>query len=89
MEHRIWRAKARGGYTRVYEVVDGAEQSPKISVSKKTFGEQIARELNQAYAAGVADSEADHARATKAKMADLLAEMGFDRAADVVRGTPL
>jgi hypothetical protein len=89
MDQRVWRAKAQGGYTRVIEVVNGTERSPEISVNKKTFGEQIARKLNEAYALGVADSEADHARETKVKMAELLAEMGFDKAADVVRQSPV
>jgi hypothetical protein len=89
MDRRIWRAKAQGGYTRVIEVVNGTERSPEISVNKKVFGEQIARKLNDAYAMGVADSEADHARDTKVRVADLLAEMGYDQAAEVVRSTPL
>lgn len=89
MDRRVWRARAQGGYTRVYEIVDGKEFSPRISVNKKVFGEQIANSLNNAYAAGVADSEADHVRSAKGKIADLLVEMGHDKAADVVRQAPI
>jgi hypothetical protein len=89
MDRRVWRARAQGGYTRVYEIENGAELSPTISVNKKVFGEQLARNLNDAYAAGVADSKAEHTRAAKVKIADLLAEMGHDRAADVVRQAPI
>ena len=56
MDRRVWRARAQGGYTRVYEIVEGRELSPRIAVNKKMFGEQIAEALNKAYAAGVADS---------------------------------
>ncbi|QNJ57647.1 hypothetical protein SEA_KEANU_41 [Streptomyces phage Keanu] len=89
MDRRVWRAKAQGGYTRVFEIVDGRELSPKISVPRKVFGEQIASELNAAYSMGVADSKADHERAAKAKIADLLKEMGHDKAADLVRQAPI
>lgn len=89
MDRRVWRAKAQGGYTRVFEVVDGQPQSPKISVPRKVFGEQIASELNMAYAQGVEDSKSDHVREAKVKIADLLREMGHDKAADVVRGAPI
>lgn len=89
LDRRVWRAKAQGGYTRVFEVVDGKESSAQISVNKKVFGEQIASSLNNAYAAGVADSEADHIRSAKGKIADLLAEMGHDKAADLVRQAPI
>lgn len=89
MDRRVWRARAQGGYTRVFEVVDGEEQSPEISVNKKIFGEQIARKLNDAYARGVADSQVDHTRTAKIKIADLLKEMGHDKAADMVRGAPI
>lgn len=89
MDRRIWRAKAQGGYTRVFEVVDGQPQSPKISVPRKVFGEQIANELNEAYSRGVADSKPDHVREAKVKIAELLKEMGLDKAADVVRGAPI
>lgn len=89
MDRRVWRAKAQGGYTRVFEVVDGRELSPKISVPRKVFGEQIASELNTAYARGVADSKPDHVREAKVKIADLLKEMGLEKAADVVRGAPI
>ena len=89
MDHRVWRARAQGGYTRVYEVVDGRELSPKISVNKKVFGEQIARALNQAYADGAQDSRPEVAREVKTRIADMLKEMGQDKAADMVRGAPL
>lgn len=89
MDRRVWRAKAQGGYTRVFEVVDGAARTPTISVAKKVFGEQVASALNDAYAAGVADSEADHVRTAKGKIADLLNEMGHDKAADLVRQAPI
>lgn len=89
MDRRVWRAKAQGGFTRVFEVVDGQPQSAKISVPRKMFGEQIASELNAAYAAGVEDSKMDHQREAKVKLADLLKEMGLDKAADVVRGAPI
>ncbi|QJD53988.1 hypothetical protein SEA_GALACTICA_40 [Streptomyces phage Galactica] len=85
MDRRVWRVRASGGYTRVIEVVDGAECSPTISVNKKMFGEQIARTLNQAYRDGAQDSKQDHAQEAKQKLADLLQEMGHDKAADVVR----
>ena len=65
------------------------ELSPKISVPRKVFGEQIANELNAAYSMGVVDSKPDHVRETKLKIADLLREMGHDTAADVVRGAPI
>ena len=89
MDRRVWRAKAQGGYTRVYEIEDGKERSPEISVNKKVFGEQIASKLNGAYAAGVADSEAEHFRTAKIKIADLLKEMGHEKAAEVVRQAPI
>ena len=89
MDPRVWRAKRQGGYVRVYEIVNGKEQAPTISVGQKTFGDQLASTLNRAYAAGVADSKADHQRAAKLKLANLLAEMGHDKAADVVRGAPM
>lgn len=89
MDRRVWRAKAQGGYTRVIEVVDGQPKSPKISVPRKVFGEQIANELNAAYSAGVRDSKSEHEREAKTKIADLLKEMGLDKAADVVRGAPI
>lgn len=89
MERRVWRVRASGGYTRVIEVIDGSEATPKISVNKKMFGEQIARTLNQAYADGVNDSKPDHLREAKTKIADLLAEMGHDKAADLVRKAPI
>jgi len=89
MDRRVWRAKAQGGYTRVFEIVDGNPLPPKISVPRKMFGEQIATELNTAYSAGVADSKDEHTRAAKLKIAELLAEMGLDKAADVVRGAPI
>lgn len=89
MDRRVWRAKAQGGYTRVFEVVNGTQQPPKISVPRKMFGEQIATELNTAYAAGVADSKDEHTREAKVRIADLLAEMGHDKAADVVRKAPI
>lgn len=89
MERRIWRARAQGGYTRVYEIEDGKERAPKISVGKRLFGEQIASELNAAYSMGVADSKADHEREAKVKIADLLKEMGHDKAADLVRQAPI
>jgi hypothetical protein len=89
MDRRVWRARAQGGYTRVFEVADGVEKSAKISVPKKLFGEQIARELNNAYELGARDAEADHARAAKGKIADLLREMGHDKAADLVQKAPI
>lgn len=89
MDRRVWRAKAQGGYTRVYEIEDGRERSPEISVNKKVFGEQIASKLNAAYAAGVADSKTEHEREAKMKIADLLKEMGHDKAADLVRKAPI
>jgi hypothetical protein len=89
MDRRVWRARAQGGYTRVFEIVDGEEKSPEISVNKKIFGEQIARKLNDAYAQGVADAKVDHTRDAKVKIADLLKEMGHDKAADLVRGAPI
>lgn len=89
MDRRVWRARAQGGYTRVYEVVDGVEQSPTISVAKKSFGEQMARELNAAYERGVADSKADHFREAKVKVADMLKEMGHQKQADLVRQAPI
>lgn len=89
MDRRVWRAKAQGGYTRVFEVVDGQPQSAKISVPRKVFGEQIASELNTAYAQGVADSKPDHIREAKVRIAELLQEMGHEKAADVVRGAPI
>lgn len=89
MDRRVWRAKAQGGYTRVFEVEDGRERAPKISVPRKLFGEQIARELNTAYALGVADSKTEHEREAKQKIADLLKEMGHDKAADLVRQAPI
>ncbi len=89
VERRKWRARSQGGYTRVYEVVDGRERSPKISVPRRIFGQQLADELNAAYAAGVADSKTDHEQETKVRLADLLKEMGHDKAADLVRQAPL
>ncbi len=89
MDHRVWRARAQGGYTRVYEVVDGRELSPNISVNKKAFGEQIARALNQAYADGAKDARPDTAREVKTRIADLLIELGYEQAADAVRCAPL
>ncbi|AZS06682.1 hypothetical protein HOU95_gp042 [Streptomyces phage Hiyaa] len=89
MDRRVWRARAQGGYTRVFEIVNGAERSPEIAVNKKVFGEQIARKLNEAYAWGVADSKADHEREAKIKIAELLKEMGHDKAADLVRQAPI
>jgi hypothetical protein len=89
MDRRVWRARAQGGYTRVFEIVDGEAKSPEISMNKRAFGEQIARKLNEAYAAGVADAKADHEREAKLKIADLLKEMGHDKAADLVRGAPI
>lgn len=89
MDRRVWRAKAQGGYTRVVEIVDGAERSPEIAVNKKVFGEQIARKLNEAYAWGVADSKADHERETKVKLANLLKEMGHEKAAEVLYQAPI
>lgn len=89
MDRRVWRARPSGGYTRVFEIVDGRELSPKIAVNKKMFGEQIASALNQAYADGAQDSKPDAARETRVKIADLLLEMGYEKAADVVRSTPI
>lgn len=89
MDRRVWRARAQGGYTRVIEIVNGREQTPKISVNKKAFGEQLAKELNQAYAQGVADAKPDVTYEVKARVADMLKEMGHDKAADLVRGAPL
>lgn len=89
MDQRVWRAKAQGGYTRVYEVINGKEQTPHISVNKKTFGEQIARALNQAYQDGAQDAKPDTVREVKTRIADLLKEMGEEKAADMVRGAPL
>lgn len=89
MDRRVWRVTAQGGYTRVYEVVDGKKLSPEISVNKKTFGEQIARTLNQAYSDGAADARPDTVHEIKTRIADLLKEMGHDKAADVVRQAPL
>jgi hypothetical protein len=89
VDRRIWRARAQGGYTRVYEIVNGREKSPRIAVNKKVFGQQIADALNQAYAAGVADSAPDHTREAKVKIADLLQEMGHEKAADLVRQAPI
>lgn len=89
MDRRVWRAKPQGGYVRVYEIVNGRELTPTISVSKRVFGEQLARTLNTAYAAGVADSEAEHTRLAKARIADLLKEMGHDKVSDIVRQAPI
>lgn len=89
MDRRVWRAKAQGGYTRVFEVVDGRQLPPKISVPRKVFGEQIASELNAAYSQGVADSKPEHEREAKTKIADLLKEMGHDKVADLVRQAPI
>lgn len=89
MDRRVWRAKVQGGFTRVIEVEYGSEKPAKISVPRKMFGEQIARELNAAYAAGVADSKPDHMREAKVLIADMLKEMGHDKAADLVRGAPI
>lgn len=89
MDRRVWRARAQGGYTRVFEIVDGQSKSPTISVPRKMFGEQIASELNAAYAAGVADSKSEHEQAAKVRIADLLKEMGMDKASDMVRSAPI
>lgn len=88
MERRVWRAKAQGGYVRVFEYEYGNQLSGPITVNRKVFGEQIAAALNAAYARGVADSRDDHAREVKQKLADLLAEMGHEKAADIVRQAP-
>ena len=85
MDKRVWRTEVQGGYVRIFEHVDGQRKGNPISVGKRVFGDQIAAALNAAYAAGVADSRADHARETKTKLADLLLEMGHDKAADIVR----
>jgi len=85
MDRRVWRAKARGGYTRVLEIVDGREVGEPISVNGKRFGEQLAHRLNEAYAAGVADQRADIERAERNRIADMLEEDDFLGAADAVR----
>jgi len=89
MDRRVWRARAQGGYTRVFEIENGAEHSPTISVNKRVFGDQIARKLNEAYSLGAADSKPDHVREAKIKIADMLQEMGHDKAADLVRKAPI
>lgn len=89
MDRRVWRTRKQGGYFRVVEVVDGVAQSPRISVNKQMFGEQISTALNDAYRAGAEDSRIEHESAAKAKLADLLKEMGHEKAADVVRGAPI
>lgn len=88
MERRVWRAKAQGGYVRVFEYEYGNQLSGPITVNRKVFGEQIAAALNAAYARGVADSRDDVALSTKTKLADLLLEMGHEKAADIVRQAP-
>lgn len=88
MERRVWRARAQGGYIRVFEYEHGNQTGTPITVSRKVFGEQVAAALNAAYMQGVADSRDDHAREVKQKLADLLAEMGHEKAADIVRQAP-
>lgn len=88
MERRVWRARAQGGYIRVFEYEYGNQTGTPITVSRKVFGEQVAAALNAAYMRGVADSRDDVAMSTKTKLADLLLEMGHEKAADIVRQAP-
>lgn len=78
MERRVWRARAQGGYTRVFEYVDGREQSNPISVNSKIFGDQMARALNQAYQAGLADGAQEGRKQGRDKVANML-DSRFDR----------
>lgn len=78
MEKRVWRAKRQGGYTRVFEYIDGSVQPNPISVNGNHFGEQIARALNAAYEAGMKDAAADGRKVGRDSVADML-DSRFDR----------
>lgn len=78
MERRVWRAKQQGGYTRVFEYVDGKQLANPISVNGKHFGAQIAKALNDAYDQGMADAAEDGRKVGRDSVADML-DSRFDR----------
>jgi len=89
VERRTYRARAQGGYVRVFAYLFGVQQSDPIAVKSRTFGEQIANALNKAYEAGVADGTADGRSEGREKVIKVLSDLGMTEAASKARQHPM
>lgn len=84
MRNVVWDVEAKGGAVQVRKLIDG-EVRPQLTwhslnagFESVRFAEQVARTLNDAYAAGVAEGEKAGRTAGRNAVADML-DSRFDR----------
>lgn len=87
MEPVKYKAQPAGGFIRVNRFDNGKNAGTVVSVNTRHAGDQIARALNEAYAAGVARGEQDGAKKAKDEIADMLdSRFGDGAEGEFVRG---